>query len=494
MNTPKIHIGTWIIVLVFSGLATGCAHTRSRSDTSVATWRGGSLTTDDLAQWHSFQPQAVEQALEEQCGDMAMLLYLSAETERDGADSETSAAIEAGVNRLLAQRLRSQVSSEVNVPSETIEDAYREHPKAFHTPRKVRLRNLFLHFPPEASEADKDVVRSRMSELRQRILAGEDFASLAVQESQSQTRFRQGLMGNVSEGMLPPRIDAIVMRLQPGETSQALESAEGQTLFHCDAVIEPRTPTPDEVRERLATNLRRIEDKRRWAAQKHQLAEDAEVSDSAFVPFAAAEAQRRGLDTDPEVVAKIRWMKRKQLATEALRRRVERSFEPPSDAEVQEFFESNQSDFMSPETFEISVIRLDTDESPHNAAHQAFELSYSLRYGATEFSNQARASSDDPSASNGGRLEKMTRRQLAGRGPEFMKTATGLQVNGISREFSDNGSWWIVRLDDRHPARLKTFDEASSQARRVLTQDRVEALQEAIETEIRANLEVTVLQ
>lgn len=494
MNAIPIRFGPWIPMIVFSSLLAACAHTPTPPTDALATWNGGTLTTADLAQWQTFQPGAADQALEEQCTDMAMLLFLAAETDRDGVDPETAAAIENATDRLLARRLRAQLASEIQISPEEIGTAFRDHPKAFQTPRKVRLRNLFLHFPPEASEAEKNVVRSQMSDFRQRIFDGEDFAPLAEQESHSQTRFRRGLMGNVSEGMLPQKIDSIVMGLQPGQTSQILESPEGLTLFHCDAVIEARSPTPEDVRERLATNLRRIEDKRRWAELKRQLADDAEISDSAFAPFAAVEARHRGLEIDPGVVAKIRWMTRQRLATEALRRRVERSFEPPSDAEVRAYFESNRSDFISPETFEISVIRLDGEKNSDTRARQAFELSYSLRHGATDFSDRARASSDDPSTSNGGRLEPMTRRQLAGRGPEFMKTTTGLRIGEISREFFNNGSWWIVRLDDRQPSRLMTYNEATSRARSLLTQNRVEAVQEVMETEIRRGLDLEVLQ
>lgn len=494
MKIPHLRFGLWIPVTALCALILGCAHTQSQSDTIVATWRDGSLTPNDLSQWQLFQPQANDQTLDEQCTDMAMVLFLANEAERDGVEPEESAIIEDGANRILANRLRRQISSEVEISSEMIEAAYSEHPKAFHTPPKVRLRNLFLHFPPKAPEADKNVVRSHMAGLRQRILNGEDFASLAEKESHSQTRFRQGLMGNVSEGVLPPNIDAVVMRMQPGETSHALETPEGLTLFHCDAVIDPRTPNPDEVRERLATNLRRIEDKRRWRDLKTQLADDAEISDSKFVPFAAEEARRRGLDIDPTVVTKTRWMTRQRLATLALKRRVERAFEPPPETEIRSFFESDRSAFTVPETFDLSVIRLDASEQPQEAARLAFALSYKLRHGVVDFAEIARSQSDDPSAPQGGRLEPMTRRQLAGRGPEFMKTATGLEIGNISREFSDNASWWILRLEGRHPRRLMTFDEAATQARSALAHRQVAALQESIETEIRAELDIEVFQ
>ena len=105
-------------------------------------------------------------------------------------------------------------------------------------PRRVRLRNLFKRYPADATAADRAVLREQMESLRQRVLAGESFGELAAAESQSQSRFTDGLIGNVRPGQLKPAVEKVAFALEPGEVSAVLASEEGLTLLFCEQVLE----------------------------------------------------------------------------------------------------------------------------------------------------------------------------------------------------------------------------------------------------------------
>lgn len=479
--------------LMTCGLA-ACTHVSAPPSNIIATFEGGTISQADYNGWLAFMkipPGEADPVAE--CEDIALLESLAADVTKQGVDPSTAESIDSAVNTLLLRRLHRHVIDTVEVSPGEIEDAYSKYPDAFHKPHRLRLRNLFLSYPPDATAADKKAVRRHMEDLLTRLDGGADFGELARAESHSQTRFSGGLMGNVAPGTLPPAVDSLVMSLQPGEFSSILETPDGLTVFYCEKAIEARSPTPDEVRGKLAANIRRIKQKAAWAALKGDVTGDPETPDAAFTQAAAVRARGLGLDKDPETSALIVWKTRQILATEALRRRLESVFKPPTEDEVRTFFESDPSPYRTPETFEISVIRLTPAAGDaESAARQARVLAYRLRRAESGFSDAARSLSDDTSASNGGRLESMTRQQMAGRGPEFMKSVVGLQPGAVSREFMADGAWWIVRLVSRHAPRQMTFDQASEQARRELTKERMAALQDRVEMEIRLGLQVVV--
>lgn len=483
------------IAFLVVGSLISCSHSRIDETTVIATWSGGTVSSDQYQSWLGFRHTTPDEAeTKATCEDLLLVKVLAAEIEAFGVDNTTAQRIEDATDAILVKQLRRNMGSEITIPDEEIEAAYRKFPDAFHKPQRLRLRNLFLSYPPGASEAEMVAVQNHMTELRRRLEEGMDFGMLAEQESHSQTRFRQGLMGNVAPGQLPAPIDAVAMRLAPGEVSQVIESPDGLTILKCDSIIEARLPSPDEIRDGLAKNLRRIEEKRRWEALTLELG-NGDASGPTFKKAAAQRARALGLDSNPETVAAIIWTRRQYLATEAIRRRVETTMTIPTQTEVHRYFDVNRGLFTRPETFELSVIRLDHSDSDRSAVHRkAAELSHDLRNGRRDFAEAARINSDDASAPAGGRLASMTRRQMAGRGPEFMKTVSELDKGHISREFAANGSEWIVRLDARRPQQPLEFEQAADQARNRLTKKRVAQVQHAMDADIRTTLDVVILQ
>lgn len=484
---------SWIVIFLVGSIA-GCSHSGGTEIASVATWRDGKISAEEYHRWLAFRGQdqnEVDTIIA--CEELLLVTILAAEVKEQGIDDTTARQIDDATDSLLAKQLRRSMAAEVEISDEEIDVAYAKFPKAFHQPQKHRLRNIFLRFPPAATEKDKDGIRHHMAELLQQLEQGADFATVAQQESDSQTRFQGGLLGNVAPGQLPEPVNSIAMALNREEISAVIESSDGLTIIKCDSLIDARTPTPDEVRAGLAKNLRRIREKENWETLMVKLANGDEADNKAFKRAAAQRAKNLGLDRDFGTASAIAWTRRQHLATEALRRRVEKSFIPPPEADVRAFFEENRAAYLTPETFDLSVITIEIGDDIRSAQSQAFEISYRLRLGTADFAQAAKNHSVDPSSSEGGSLPSMTRRQLAGRGPEFMKTVTSLKPGEISREFMANGSMWIVRLDSRHLAQPAAFEQVADQVRKKLTQEWVAALQDSIEEEIMTGLEVVAL-
>ncbi len=90
----------------------------------------------------------------------------------------------------------------------------------------------------EVNEAQKNVTKGQLMELRNRILAGEDFDKLAREFSDDPSvTGNNGNMGWVGRGRMVPEYEAMAFRLKPGEISMPFETSFG---FHIMQLIERR--------------------------------------------------------------------------------------------------------------------------------------------------------------------------------------------------------------------------------------------------------------
>lgn len=88
------------------------------------------------------------------------------------------------------------------------------------------------------SEAQKSEAKKRLSDLRERILSGEDFNALAQKFSEDPSaRSNGGEMGFVGRGAMVPQFEAMGFKLRKGEISQPFESPFG---IHIMQLIDRR--------------------------------------------------------------------------------------------------------------------------------------------------------------------------------------------------------------------------------------------------------------
>lgn len=88
----------------------------------------------------------------------------------------------------------------------------------------------------QLSKQQKQETRQQLEEIRKRILAGEDFATLAKQYSQDPgTAQKGGELGLMKKKMLVPEFEAAALRLEPGQVSGIVETQFG---FHLIQLIE----------------------------------------------------------------------------------------------------------------------------------------------------------------------------------------------------------------------------------------------------------------
>ena len=90
----------------------------------------------------------------------------------------------------------------------------------------------------EVNEAQKNVTKGQLIDLRNQILAGEDFGKLAREFSDDPSvTGNNGNMGWVGRGRMVPEFEAMAFRLKPGEISMPFETSFG---FHIMQLLDRR--------------------------------------------------------------------------------------------------------------------------------------------------------------------------------------------------------------------------------------------------------------
>ncbi len=514
------------------------------SSPAIATYSGGTVHDAELQSWLRLGREIGDpEDRKAQIEGMLLVRALAATARERGTDREPAIAVALRTeeDEPLARLLRRHASEQVQVSDEEVAEFLRKHPGAFHRPRKVRLRNLFKRFPPGAGAARIEAVRAEMAALEEQLKKGADFAELASRESDSQTRYQGGLIGNAEAGHLRPEIDAVAMALEPGRISPVIETEDGLTLLKCDRIIEARVPTREQAAANVAGNLRRLRARQRWQETEKELLAAAEPRYDTAAPVvlrfaggqltraqlpgllrsrrrgpdpaaynperlreilkqhalrvqSAGRARRLGLGEEPEVRQRIRWQQLLILGAEEMSRRVRSELEPLAAEDIRAYYEAHPERFERLPHFDLAAIRFTLDEEDPRPQHaRAEQVSAALRAGSLDFAAAARGHSDHPSAAAGGGLGWQSRLQLAGFGRVVWDTVQGLQPGQVSAPLQWDENLWIFRLNGFQPARPMTFEEAAGAAADRLGTEKAREIEAGLERRLREKLAVRLL-
>jgi len=119
-------------------------------------------------------------------------------------------------------------------------DASWETDKGNFTAGCAPTREILLELGPGANDEDRAAIRKKLEAARQRITAGESFASVARSVSEGQTAVQGGELGCVgpSYGVGSEELAKAAAALKPGELSGIVETPRGLHLLQVDAKLE----------------------------------------------------------------------------------------------------------------------------------------------------------------------------------------------------------------------------------------------------------------
>jgi peptidyl-prolyl cis-trans isomerase SurA len=148
------------------------------------------------------------------------------------------------------QIARQEIMRNMTLTEQESRQYYAKHPEQFLKPATMTVREIFVEVPttkgadgqPAVSAAALESAQEKIAAARERVLKGEDFAKVAAEVSDSGSKANGGLIGTVLVSDLNPALREVFEKLEPGQVSEPLRTANGYQIFKLDArsAAEPR--------------------------------------------------------------------------------------------------------------------------------------------------------------------------------------------------------------------------------------------------------------
>jgi len=172
------------------------------------------------------------------------------------------------------------------------------------------------------------------------------------------------------------------------------------------------------------------------------------------------EASKLNLDKDAAVQKQLDEARKEIIIKEFLRKEIEDKV-VVTDEDAKKYYEANKDKFKDGEKIQVSHILVETEAEANDALAK-------LQAGA-DFAALAKEKSKCPSKDKGGDLGPISKGQTV---PEFENAAFALQVGQLSPVVKSQFGYHIIKVTEKQPEKLLSFDEVKEQLKQMLLTDK----------------------
>ena len=191
--------------------------------------------------------------------NLVRVLVLAQEGKRRGIDQTPAFKLQAKFQQdnYLAGLTFTQIGKEGKVSEDEERKYYEEHKQDWDA---VKARHILVRFQgsavplrPGTKELSDAEALAKAQEIRKRLVAGEDFATVAKAESDdASSGAHGGDLGSFSRGMMVPAFETAAYALKPGDISQPVKTQFG---YHIIKMESRQTKSFEEVRTEIERRL-----------------------------------------------------------------------------------------------------------------------------------------------------------------------------------------------------------------------------------------------
>ena len=141
-------------------------------------------------------------------------------------------------DQFMAQKMQTKLTSSLKVTPAEVKESYALLSDAEIPTMPTQVEVAQIVIKPEITDDQKDNIRKKLNNFRDRVYNGEDFKMLATLYSDDPgSAIKGGELGFVNRGDLVPEFERAAFRLKEGEISKVVESQFG---YHIVQLIERR--------------------------------------------------------------------------------------------------------------------------------------------------------------------------------------------------------------------------------------------------------------
>jgi peptidyl-prolyl cis-trans isomerase SurA len=160
---------------------------------------------------------------------------------------------------MLASRVQQvEVAGKIAVSEDEVKQYYDSAKESFTTQPQLTLREITINVPANEkgiNVAEDDAARAKAEDLRKRAEAGEPFAQLAADASDSASKANGGLVGPINRSDLSPELLKEITPLKVGQVTRVLRTTRGYQIIKLEAATETKVKTMDEARAEIADKV-----------------------------------------------------------------------------------------------------------------------------------------------------------------------------------------------------------------------------------------------
>jgi peptidyl-prolyl cis-trans isomerase D len=161
----------------------------------------------------------------------------------------------------------------VEVTEEALQEFYDKHQERYGEPEQRKASHILLTLGQDAEPAMVEETREKLEQLRERVVAGEDFAELAGANSQDPgSAAKGGDLGFFGKGVMVPAFEEAAFNMMEGEVSEPVRSRFGYHLIKLTGISPSKVKPFEAVRQQVEDAYRLAEGERLYFELAESLA------------------------------------------------------------------------------------------------------------------------------------------------------------------------------------------------------------------------------
>jgi peptidyl-prolyl cis-trans isomerase C len=192
--------------------------------------------------------------------------------------TEEKIKVEIKRSTAIQELIETNVADKVEVDGKDVKKFYDDNPEKFKSPEEIKTSHILIKLDPKkANKTKKTKAKKKLEAVKERLIKGEEFGKLAKEISEGPSNKTGGDLGFISRGQMVKPFEDAAFALKKGEVSDIIETQFGYHLIKVFEKKPAKMRTFEEVKDRLANQLKQQK------AQEEAIAYIQELKNSAKI-------------------------------------------------------------------------------------------------------------------------------------------------------------------------------------------------------------------